>query len=46
MLRSELIAKLADENPELRTEDLEKVVGVILDEIAEALTTLGYPKSA
>ena len=37
MLRSELIAKLADENPELRPEDLEKVVGVILDEIADAL---------
>ena len=32
-----MIAKLADENPDLRPEDLEKVVGVILDEIAEAL---------
>ena len=37
MLRSELIAKLVDENPELRPEDIEKVVGVILDEIADAL---------
>ena len=37
MLRSELILKLADENPDLRPEDLEKVVSVILDEIADAL---------
>ncbi|MDJ0919821.1 MAG: integration host factor subunit beta [Henriciella sp.] len=38
MLRSDLIARLADENPDLRQEDLERVVGVILDEIAEALS--------
>ena len=38
MLRSELIAKLAEENPELRPEDLEKVVSVILDEISDALS--------
>lgn len=37
MLRSELIAKLTDENPDLRADDLERVVGVILDEITEAL---------
>ena len=37
MLRSELIARLAEENPDLKAEDLEKVVGVILDKIAEAL---------
>ena len=37
MLRSELIAKLVDENPDLRPEDLEKVVAVILDEITDAL---------
>ena len=37
MLRSELIARLADENPDLKAEDLEKVVGIILDKIADAL---------
>ncbi|MEL6828637.1 MAG: integration host factor subunit beta [Pseudomonadota bacterium] len=37
MLRSELISKLAEENPDLKTEDLERVVSVILDEISEAL---------
>ena len=37
MLRSELIAKLTDENPDLRADDLERVVGVILDEITDAL---------
>ncbi|MEQ3745855.1 MAG: integration host factor subunit beta [Henriciella sp.] len=38
MLRSELIVKLAEENPDLHPEDLEKVVSVILDEIADALS--------
>ena len=37
MLKSELIAKLATEYSHLRQEDLEKVVNVILDEIAAAL---------
>lgn len=37
MLRSELIARLAEESPDLRAEDLEKVVSVILEEIADAL---------
>ncbi len=37
MLRSELIARLAAEHPDLKFEDLDRVVGVILDEIAEAL---------
>ena len=37
MLRSELIAKLTAENPDLRADDLERVVSVILDEITEAL---------
>jgi len=37
MLRSELIAKLAEENRDLRAEDLERVVGVILDETSKAL---------
>ncbi len=37
MLRSELIAKLAEEHPDLKAEDLENVVSVILDEITNAL---------
>ena len=37
MLKSELIAKLASEYSHLRQEDLERVVNVILDEIADAL---------
>ncbi len=37
MLRSELILRLAEENPDLKAEDLERVVGVILEEIADAL---------
>lgn len=37
MLRSELISKLAEENPDLKAEDLERVVGTVLDEIAQAL---------
>ncbi len=37
MLRSELVQKLADENPHLRPQDLERVVDVILDEIGTAL---------
>ncbi|MFC6198713.1 integration host factor subunit beta [Ponticaulis profundi] len=37
MLRSELVQKLADENTHLRPHDLERVVDVILDEIATAL---------
>ncbi len=37
MLRSELVQKLADENPHLRPQDLERVVDTILDEITQAL---------
>lgn len=37
MLRSELVQKLADENPHLRPQDLERVVDVILDQIGSAL---------
>lgn len=37
MLKSELIVKLAAEHPELRQEDLERVVNVILNEIGGAL---------
>ncbi|MAP94751.1 MAG: integration host factor subunit beta [Ponticaulis sp.] len=39
MLRSELVQKLADENPHLRPQDLERVVDVILGEITTALET-------
>lgn len=37
MLRSELIAKLAEENPDLKAEDLERLVTVVLEEITKAL---------
>ena len=37
MLRSELITRLSEEHPDLRPDDVERVVGVILDEISEAL---------
>lgn len=37
MLRSELIARLAEENPNLKTREIEKIVDVIFDEIATAL---------
>ena len=37
MLRSELIARLAEENPSLKAREIEKIVDVIFDEIAAAL---------
>ena len=37
MIKSELIAKLASENPHLTQRDVERVVGVILDKMCEAL---------
>ena len=37
MIKSELIAKLADENPHLTQRDIERVVGVILDRMTAAL---------
>jgi integration host factor subunit beta len=37
MLRSDLVAKLIEENPDLEGRDLERIVGTVLDEIAEAL---------
>ena len=37
MLRSELIARLAEENPNLKAREIEKIVDVIFDEIAAAL---------
>lgn len=37
MIRSELIQKLADENPHLYQRDVERIVNAIFDEITEAL---------
>ena len=37
MIKSELIAKLAAENPHLTQRDVERVVGVILDKMTQAL---------
>ena len=37
MIKSELIAKLASENPHLTQRDVERVVGVVLDRMASAL---------
>ncbi len=41
MLRSELVAKLTEENDHLRQEDIERVVAVILGQIGEALADGG-----
>ncbi|MET0336345.1 integration host factor subunit beta [Caulobacter sp. 73W] len=37
MIKSEMIAKLAGENPHLTQKDIERVVGVILDQMIVAL---------
>lgn len=37
MIRSELIQKIADENPHLYQRDVEKIVNTIFDEITEAM---------
>jgi len=37
MIKSELIARLAEENPHLTQRDIERVVGVILERMIEAL---------
>ena len=37
MIRSELIQKIADENPHLYQRDLERIVNTIFDEITEAM---------
>ena len=39
MIRSELIQKIADDNPHLYQRDVEKIVGTIFDEITEALAS-------
>lgn len=38
MIKSELIQKLADENPHLFQRDLENIVNAILDEMSDALS--------
>lgn len=37
MIRSELIQKLADENPHLFQRDVERIVNTVFDEIIEAM---------
>ncbi|KEO55924.1 MAG: integration host factor subunit beta [Thioclava marina] len=39
MIRSELIAKISEENPHLFQRDVEKIVNTIFDEITEALAS-------
>ena len=41
MIRSELIAQLAEENPHLTQRDVERVVGVILETMCDALADGG-----
>mgnify|MGYP003328906254 CR=1 FL=1 len=38
MTRSQLIARLVERNPHLTTDDIEKVVGTVFDEISDALS--------
>mgnify|MGYP006441837179 FL=1 len=38
MTKSELIQKLSDQNPNMHPQDVERVVGVFLDEVTDALT--------
>lgn len=37
MIKSELVQKLADENPNLFHRDIERIVSIVFDEIADAL---------
>lgn len=37
MLRSELIARLSENHPDLRPDDIERVVSTVLEEIGDAL---------
>jgi integration host factor subunit beta len=41
MIRSELVQALAKDNPELRAEEVEKIVGIFFDEIAGRLASGG-----
>ena len=38
MIRSELIQKIAEENPHLYQRDVERIVGVVFDQIVEDIT--------
>ncbi len=37
MIKSELVQKIADENPHLYQRDVERIVGTIFDEIVDAM---------
>ncbi len=39
MIKSELVQKIADENPHLFQRDVERIVGAIFDEIVEAMAS-------
>ena len=39
MIRSELVQKIADENPHLYQRDVERIVATIFDEIIEAMAS-------
>lgn len=41
MIRSELLQALAKDNPELRADDIERIVDVFFDEIAQRLSEGG-----
>jgi integration host factor subunit beta len=41
MIRSELVQALAKDNPELRSDDVEKIADVFFDEIAQRLASGG-----
>lgn len=41
MIRSELLAAIAEDNPELRAEEVEQVVDIFFEEIAERLSEGG-----
>ena len=41
MIRSELLAALAQDNPDLRAEEVEQIVDIFFEEIAERLTEGG-----
>ncbi len=41
MTKSELVAKLATQHPDLRADDLEKLVNTVFEEITQALVTGG-----
>ncbi|RIV82414.1 integration host factor subunit beta [Aurantiacibacter xanthus] len=41
MIRSELLQSLAEDNPDLRTEEVEQVVDLFFDEIAQRLSEGG-----